>query len=100
MDDDALLSRIRGLHERIRSEVLERLRHGSLARGDDPAGDEGRVAADAAGDVSFGIDVPAEQAIHEFAEELGREQPLMVVSEGLGEHFYGQARPGQTRLRL
>lgn len=103
MDEPAILSRLLTLHASIRDQVRHRLAHGALSRGDDPAEGEARVAKgeESDGDVSFAIDVPAEQAVLEMAEAWGQEQPLVVVCEGIGERRIGRPpRDGETTLRL
>ena len=101
MDGEEILDRLRVLHGRIRDRVLSTLAEGALARGNDPVSGEADVAEDGPGDVSFSIDIPAEEEIDRFATEWGRTRPLVVVSEGLGVRRYGRAaRPGETVLRL
>lgn len=100
-NDTAIIERLRELHRRIRERVAQRLAAGALAAFADPVGGEADVAADGPGDVSFAIDVPAEEEIDRFATEWGRERPLVVVAEGLGERRYGRdPRPGEEVLRL
>ncbi|MBI4881470.1 MAG: hypothetical protein HY812_17680 [Planctomycetes bacterium] len=99
MNDQELRERLLVLHERIRQRTLAALASGALASGLDPAAGEAAVLAEGAGDVSYAIDVPAEEEIDRFARELDEEEPLVVVSEGLGERRYG-AKDGAARLRL
>ncbi|MFG0315689.1 MAG: hypothetical protein ACF8XB_00345 [Planctomycetota bacterium JB042] len=93
MDLERLLPRLTVLHDRIRSRVGAALARGAAARGDDPSAEEARVAEEGAGDVTFAIDVPAEEEVDRFAEELAREIPLAVVSEGTGFRTYGRGDP-------
>lgn len=93
MDVERLLPRLSVLHDRIRTRVRDALARGAAARGDDPSAAEARVASEGAGDVTFAIDVPAEEEVDRFAEELGRELPIAVVSEGAGLRHFGRGDP-------
>jgi len=93
MTDDELLERLRGLHDRIRRRVLDLLASGARAKGLDPASDEAGVAAEGAGDVTFRIDVPAEEEVEHFVRDLGARMPVRVISEGAGDRTYGTGEP-------
>lgn len=80
-DHDRLRAELLELHRRVRRSVREALRTGALATWQDPAAGEGRVAAEGVGDVSFAIDVPAEQEVLACAERLNRARPLVLVTE-------------------
>ncbi len=100
MDDLDLQARLLTLHARIRSRTLAALRDGALAHGEDPASGEAAVAEEGASDVSYAIDVPAEEEIDRFAVELAQEVPLVVISEGHGERRYSAPRPGVEGIRI
>jgi hypothetical protein len=102
MRDEEAEELLLDLHARIRARV--RAAQAAAARraevaASDPARHEGRVAHPGAGDVSFGLDVDAEGAIVEFAEEFARREPLLVVSEGIGVRRFG-ASSGEVARRL
>ena len=101
MKDTVLLSRLVGLHNRIRERTREALATGSLAQGADPAAGEARIAEEGVSDVTYGIDLPAEAEVESFARPLGEEQPLVLVSEGSGETRHGgEPAAGGRLLRL
>lgn len=89
------------LHDRIRQRTRVALAEGALSRGEDPASLEAAVAEEGAGDVSYVIDVSAEEELDRFATDLGAISPLVLVSEGMGEREYGDlASATGERLRL
>jgi len=81
------------LSDRIRSAarraLLEAVRAGSL----DPLA---RVAGKGAGDVTYGIDVPTEEAVTEWLEEQARAGPLSLLSEDAGWRHRGPDGRGGT----
>jgi len=101
MNDAELLPRLIGLHDRIRAATRAALAAGSLSTGGDPAAGEARIAGEGAADVTYGIDLPAEAEVESFARELGRERPLVLISEGSGEtRPGGSPTAGAESLRL
>ena len=96
-----LQERLGELHDRIRESTRTALRHGSLAAGGDPAHSEAKVVEEGVADVSYGIDVPAEEEIDRFGREIGKVQPVVVVSEGSGLKRYGpEPKAGDEVLRI
>ncbi|MFH0943973.1 MAG: hypothetical protein V2A76_02145 [Planctomycetota bacterium] len=101
MDNLELKRRLLELHDRIRERTRSALRRGSLAAGGDPADSEAKVVEEGVSDVSYGIDVPAEEEIDRFGREFGKVQPLVIVSEGSGLQRYGKKpAPGDEVLRI
>lgn len=102
MDDWRLAAELLRLHDRIRLRTRVMMERGHLARGRDPARGEAAVAGQGAGDLTFAIDVPAEEEIDRFARDFAEGGPLTVISEGAGERTYSSARgPGpRPPLRL
>jgi fructose-1,6-bisphosphatase/inositol monophosphatase family enzyme len=90
--------RLRDLCRRIRSAVRGRMR----AALDE--GDAVRLAlpvARGAGDVTFGIDVAAEQAVGEWLLDEARRGPLSVLTEDAGWRHVGPGpTPGDTPVEL
>ncbi len=74
MDDRELRDALLPLHARIRAAVRARLARDGA----------GRVAAEGASDVTFALDVPAEEEVERFARELSSRVPLSLVTEGGG----------------
>jgi fructose-1,6-bisphosphatase/inositol monophosphatase family enzyme len=74
-----LSDRIRGA---ARSALLDAVKQGSL----DPLS---RQAGSGAGDVTYGIDVPAEDVTSEWLEETARSLPLSLLTEDAGWRHFG-----------
>ncbi len=70
------LARVRALQARIRDALRRSMAEQSI-------GSLSRVARDGAGDSIFGIDVDAEQVLIESCEEWGRDEPFVLVAEGI-----------------
>jgi fructose-1,6-bisphosphatase/inositol monophosphatase family enzyme len=80
------------------SDRLRRAARGALLRAIE-AGDEAslwRQAGQGAGDVTYGIDVPAEQVLGAWLEEMARSSPLSLLSEETGWRHMGPAPRGGT----
>jgi hypothetical protein len=77
-DPQALLSRIREVHEAIRDEVVAACERQSI--------DElSAVVGEDAGDTLFAVDRVSEAVLLERFEELARRWPCLLVAEGLGQ---------------
>jgi fructose-1,6-bisphosphatase/inositol monophosphatase family enzyme len=50
-----------------------------------------------AGDVTYGIDVPAEQVLQRWFEEIARREPISLLSEDAGWRHLGPGRNGGVR---
>lgn len=80
------------LHDRIRSAVREQLATSTAA-------DLSSEKHERAGDVSYGIDVPAEKIVREVAS--GAPEPILVVAEGIGAKVFPKgARRAAARVCL
>jgi len=80
------------VREAVRGALLRAVEHGSL---DELA----RPAGEGAGDVTYGIDVPAERALDGWLEERAREGPLSLLTEDTGWRHRGpDGRGGTSRL--
>ena len=94
MNANRWLERILDLSDRIRaasrSALLEAVREGSLDR-------LSRAAGQGAGDVTYGIDVPAEHAIDDWLAETARELPLSLLTEDAGWRHRGPDGRGGVR---
>jgi fructose-1,6-bisphosphatase/inositol monophosphatase family enzyme len=77
-DAEALVARIRGVHEAIRDEVVAACERQSIE-------DLSAVVGDDAGDTQFAVDRVSEAVLLERFEELAREWPCLLVAEGLGQ---------------
>jgi fructose-1,6-bisphosphatase/inositol monophosphatase family enzyme len=87
-----LVARVHRLHRQIQEAVREQM---ATARGDKLY----RVAGEGAGDISYGIDVPAEHAI--VAAFADVPEPVIVVAEGLGERVFPAGAPAKlARFRV
>jgi len=76
-DAEALVARIRGVHEAIRDEVVAACERQSI--------DElSAVVGDDAGDTLFAVDRVSESVLLARFEELARDWPCLLVAEGLG----------------
>jgi hypothetical protein len=76
-DTTALVTRIRGVHEAIRDEVVAACERQSI--------DElSAVVGDDAGDTLFAVDRLSEEVLLARFEELSRQWPCLLVAEGLG----------------
>jgi fructose-1,6-bisphosphatase/inositol monophosphatase family enzyme len=75
---DALLARIRSIHEAIRDEVVAACE----AR---PPEELAAVVGDDAGDTLFAVDRISEPVLLERFEALARDWPCLLVAEGLGQ---------------
>jgi len=77
-DAEALVARIRGVHEAIRDEVVAACERQSI--------DElSAVVGDDAGDTLFAVDRLSEAVLLARFEELARQWPCLLVAEGLGK---------------
>ena len=56
-----------------------------------------RPVAQGAGDVTYGIDVPTEEALAEWLERVAREQPLSLLTEETGWKHRGPGGAGGAR---
>jgi fructose-1,6-bisphosphatase/inositol monophosphatase family enzyme len=74
-----------------RAPLVSAARAGSLRRLSAPHGQ-------GAGDVTYGIDVPAEEALTRWLEEVARDRPLSLLSEDAGWRHRGPAAGGTTDL--
>ncbi len=88
------LDRLVELSDRIRDAargaLIEAIREGSLDR-------LGRPAGQGVGDVTYGIDVPAEHAVDLWLEEIARETPLSLLTEDAGWRHRGPDGKGGVR---
>jgi len=88
------LAQLLDLSDRIRaasrSALIEAVREGSLDR-------LSRAAGQGAGDVTYGIDVPAEHAIDGWLAETARESPLSLLTEDAGWRHRGPDGGGKVR---
>ena len=76
-DPDALLARLRRVHEAIRDEVVSACERQSV--------DElSAVVGDDAGDTLFAVDRLSEAVLLAHFEELSRQWPCLLIAEGLG----------------
>lgn len=99
MRAEDLVDRLLELHERIRSRVAAAQRGSALEDGGEATQDSARVAGQGAADVSFGLDVVAEEPLIEFAEEIARVVPVRILSEGLGDRvFAAHGRAPELRI--
>jgi fructose-1,6-bisphosphatase/inositol monophosphatase family enzyme len=84
--DDRWLERLVDLSDRIRAAareaLIEAVRGGTLER-------LSRAAGQGVGDVTYGIDVPAEHAIDRWLAETARETPLSLLTEDSGWRHRG-----------
>lgn len=100
MKHDSLIPRILELHKSIRTRVRDALSVGARSVGEDPALEEAAVTGEGAADVNYAIDVPADEEVDRFAEELAREVPVVQVSEGTGIRRLGNDGQGDGAIRL
>lgn len=91
---DPWLERLLELSERIRRAAHGAL-HGALARGSLTS--IARPVAQGAGDVTYGIDVPTEEALSEWLSEVAREHPLSLLTEEAGWRHMGPGGGGRAR---
>ena len=86
VENDSWPGRLVDLADRIRAAargaLLEAVRSGSLEK-------LSRAAGQGAGDVTYGIDVPAERAIDLWFEETARGTPLSLLTEDAGWRHRG-----------
>ncbi len=75
---DALVARIRGVHEAIRDEVVAACERQSIEA-------LSAVVGDDAGDTQFAVDRVSEEVLLARFEELARDWPCLLVAEGLGQ---------------
>lgn len=87
------LGRLVDLSDRIRAAargaLIEAVRGGSLEK-------LSRAAGQGVGDVTYGIDVPAEHAIDRWFEERAREAPLSLLTEDAGWRHRGPDGKGEA----
>ena len=92
--DGRWLPRLVDLADRIRAAtraaLLDAVAGGSLES-------LSRTAAVGAGDVTFGIDVPAEEAVSRWLEETARAEPLSLLTEDAGWRHLGPGERGGVR---
>lgn len=96
---EAARERLLDLQTRIRRKVRAALERGAGARGEDAVADEAGVAEEGVADITFRLDVAAEEEIEAFAEDFARLVPLRVLSEGLGDRVFA-ARGQEPVWRL
>jgi fructose-1,6-bisphosphatase/inositol monophosphatase family enzyme len=77
-DAEALLARIRGVHEAIRDEIVAACERQSIE-------ELSAVVGDDAGDTLFAVDRLSEAVLLARFEELARDWPCLLVAEGLGQ---------------
>jgi fructose-1,6-bisphosphatase/inositol monophosphatase family enzyme len=86
---EALVARIRGVHEAIRDEVVAACERQSIE-------ELSAVVGDDAGDTQFAVDRVSEEVLLARFEELARDWPCLLVAEGLG-HDGRRVLPAGTR---
>lgn len=99
----ALVPEVQALCRGISAAVRGRMR--SAYAGGDHAGDRARhlasPVAHGAGDVTFGIDVAAEEAVHDWLLAMARRAPLSVLTEDAGWRHLGPGpTPGDAPVEL
>jgi hypothetical protein len=77
-DAEALVRRIRGVHEAIRDEIVAACERQSIE-------ELSTVVGDDAGDTLFAVDRLSEAVLLARFEELARDWPCLLVAEGLGK---------------
>jgi fructose-1,6-bisphosphatase/inositol monophosphatase family enzyme len=92
--DSGWLERLVDLSDEIRAAtreaLVEAVRGGTLER-------LARAAGQGAGDVTYGIDVPAEHAVDRWLEETARATPLSLLTEDAGWRHRGPDGEGGVR---
>jgi fructose-1,6-bisphosphatase/inositol monophosphatase family enzyme len=87
--------------ERLR-ELQRHIRHAVIAAHD--AVDLSRVHRVSTADTIYGIDAVIEPVIEQYLEEWGREQPLVLIAEGIepetGRVFPAGAKEAEAKIRL
>ena len=91
---DRHLATLLALAERIAAAVVEHRDHALASGGADALM---RIAGQGAGDVTYGIDVPAEHALDVWLEERAREGPLSLLTEESGWRHRGPDGRGGAR---
>lgn len=88
MRAEDFVERLIEFQEKVRRRVAGAQAAGGMFAGGEATEDAARVAGNGAADVSFGLDVIAEEPLAEFGEELARIAPVRVLSEGAGDRVY------------
>ncbi len=91
---EQIVNRLRELQRHIRRAVIGAGQSGDMARVD-------RVSA---ADIIYGIDAVIEPVIEKYLEQWGREQPLVLIAEGIepetGRVFPAGAREEDAEIRI
>jgi fructose-1,6-bisphosphatase/inositol monophosphatase family enzyme len=90
---NAWLARLVALSDRLRDATVAAR---AKARASGELESLAREAAQGAGDVTFGIDVPAEHELTRWLEETAREAPLSLLSEETGWRHMGPGARGKA----
>lgn len=99
MRAEEFTERLIEFQDRVSRRVRDAQGAGALRSGGEATVDAARVAGLGAADVSFGLDVIAEAPLEEFCDELAREVPIRVLSEGFGDRVFApRGRDPEWRL--
>jgi hypothetical protein len=94
---DYFLARMRELHRRMQSALVEKHRRAAIET-------MSAVAHDDRGDTMYAIDVDADRVLVEFCREWGKEIAFVLISEGISESgeqvFPETADPERARFRM
>ena len=82
-NQDYFLDKLRELHLKIRKITLDQLRFQEAAL--EKLSEVGGIGS---GDVSYKIDLPAENILEKFCTEWSKEVPLILISEKTGKKIY------------
>lgn len=91
-------ARLDELCARIRAAVREPLARAAAEAGSAGFEQLGRALRNGAGDVTFGLDEPAERCVQAWQREVARREPISLLSEDSGWSHMGPGRGGVVEL--